>query len=298
MKLFYKIITVLLLACFPSLTITGNTQNIILTGAQETGSYEFVKELARIWTTSAKDLQEEFVPSPESSIETRLRKLENNRVTSAIIDAETAYLELENFPGLQVLSILWTNWLIILGKDLRPYLNLSETKTMLVHENSLYFARVWNSLVPETNYNWFNANKLPDLSEGFSEENLVLTAPIPLKEINYLFEKFPGIKPLSIDERLVRTLRSKFKWLIPKKIPANSFLYHSKPLQSVIWHPVMVVRKDFPLSKATKLLKLIYDQRNSLVPHPLFNNLRLTDNLPYQKIYSFHPALKSMLNLK
>ena len=169
---------------------------------------------------------------------------------------------------------------------------------MLVHENSLYFAKTWNRLVPDTNFSWFNANKLPEFSEGFTEEILVLTAPVPLKEINFWLEQFPGIKMLSLEGRMVRTLRSTFNWLTPRKIPANIFLYQTKPLQSVAWHPVLVVRKDFPISKATKMLKLIYSQKNSLMPHPLFDNLRLKDNLPYQKIYSFHHATKSMFKLK
>ena len=128
---------------------------------------------------------------------------------------------------------------------------------MLVHENSLYFARVWNSLVPGTNFSWFNANNLPEFSEGFIEEALVLTTPVPLKEINYWLEQIPGIKLLSLERRLVRTLRSTFNWLTPKKIPANIFLYQTNTLQSVVWHPVLVVRKDFPISKATKLLQSV-----------------------------------------
>ena len=176
MKLFFKIFSVLLLGCFPSISFSGKPQNIILTGTQETGSYQFVKELARIWETSVKDRTVDLVPSPENSSITRLRKLENNSVTAAIIDAETAYLELENFPGLRVLSILWSNWLIVLGTVPGPFLSFSGTKTMLVHENSMYFAKAWNSIVPDTNFNWFNANNLPVFSEGFDEEILVLTA--------------------------------------------------------------------------------------------------------------------------
>ena len=298
MKLFIKIFFVLLIGCFPSTTFSSKPQNIILTGTQETGSYVFVKELARIWENSVKDRKVEFVPSPEISSVTRLRKLENNKVAGAVIDAETAYQELDKFPGLQVLSILWSNWLILLGTVPGPYLNLSETKTMLVHENSLYFARAWSSLVSDTNFSWFNANNLPVFSEGFAEEILVLTAPVPLKEINYWLEQFPGIKLLSLDIKLVKILRSTFNWLVPKKIPANIFQYQNKSLQSVVWHPVLVVRKDFPMSIATKLLQLLYAQRNSLIPHPLFEKLRLTDNLPYQKIYAFHPAAKSMFKLK
>ena len=298
MKLYFKIFFVLLLACYPSIVFSGKSQKIILTGTQKTGSYEFVKELARIWESSLKDRKVEFVPSPEISSLTRLRKLENNRVAGAIIDAETAHLELEKYPGLQVLSILWSNWLIILGTIPGPYLSLSETKTMLVHENSLHFATAWNKLVSDTNFSWFNSNNLPIFSEGFSEDILILTAPVPVKEINHWIEQFPGIKLLSLDRKLVKILRSKFKWLVPKKIPANIFHYQNKPLQSVIWHPVLVVRKDFPISEATKLLQLLYAQRNSLISHPLFYNLKPTDNLLYQKIYASHPATKSMFKLK
>ena len=61
-----------------------------------------------------------------------------------------------------------------------------------------------------------------------------------------------------------------------------------------------MIKQNSPtaISKAIKLLQLIYSQKNSLIPHPLFHNLRLTDNLPYQKIYAFHPAAKSMFKLK
>ena len=100
---------------FPSITLSGKPQNIILTGTQETGSYIFVEELARIWSASIKDRKVEIVPSPETSPVIRLRQLENNRVTAAIIDAETAYLELNKFRGLRILSVLWSNWLIVLG---------------------------------------------------------------------------------------------------------------------------------------------------------------------------------------
>ena len=292
------IFSVLLLASFPSINLSAKPQNIILTGTHETGSYVFAKELARIWELSVKDRKVELVNSPDPSPLNRLRQLENNSVTAAIIDAETAFLELDKFRRLRVLSVLWSNWLIVLGTVPGPFLRLSGTKTMLVHENSLYFASAWNSLVPYTNFSWYNNNNLPVFSEGFAEEILVLTAPVPLKEINYWIEQFPGIKLLSLERRLVKTLRSKYKWLAPKKIPANIFLYQTKPLQSVVWHPVMVVREDFPMSKAKKLLELIYAQKNFLNPHPLFDKLRLTDNLPFRKIYAFHPASKSMFKLK
>ena len=298
MKVFFKIFFLLLLKCLIPITLSGKPQNIILTGTPETGSYIFVKEFSRIWSASVKDRKVEFVPSPENSPLIRLRQLQNNIVTAAIIDAETAYTELNKFPELRVLSVLWSNWLVVLGTDPGTYLTIKGTKSMLIHENSLYFAKAWNSLLPGTNFRWFKANKIPDFSEKFSEEVLVFTAPIPLKEINDWLEKFPGIKLLSLEVSLVKTLRSKFNWLAPKKIPANIFMYQNQPLQSVVWHPVLVVRKDFPILKATKMLQLIYTQRNSLIPHPLFDNLDLTENLPYQKIYDFHTSSKSMFKFK
>ena len=118
------IFSVLLLAFFPSINLSGKPQNVILTGTQETGSYIFVKELARIWAASIKDRNVEFVPSPETSPVIRLRQLENNRVTGAIIDAKTAFLELNKFRGLRILSVLWPNWLIVLGSVPGPYLSL------------------------------------------------------------------------------------------------------------------------------------------------------------------------------
>ena len=75
------IFSVLLLEFFPSITLLGKPQNIILTGAQETGSYMFVKELARIWEASVKDRKVDIVPSPETSPVIRLRPVSYTHLT-------------------------------------------------------------------------------------------------------------------------------------------------------------------------------------------------------------------------
>ena len=73
------------------MTLWGQQQNIILTGSQNTGSYIFANELARLWSSSDTSRKIEFVIHPEISPKSRLTQLKNNRVTLAIIDAEIAH---------------------------------------------------------------------------------------------------------------------------------------------------------------------------------------------------------------
>ena len=99
MKLILKIFFIILLLCSCSVTVWGQQQNIILTGSQNTGSYIFANELARLWSSSKTSRKIEFVIHPEISPESRLTQLENNRVTLAIIDAAIAHKELKKHPG-------------------------------------------------------------------------------------------------------------------------------------------------------------------------------------------------------
>ncbi|SVA03155.1 uncharacterized protein METZ01_LOCUS56009 [marine metagenome] len=288
----------LLLLCSTSMTLWGQQQNIILTGNQGTGSYIFATELVRLWKSSRTNNKVEMVTHPEIYPEHRLTQLENNRVSLAIIDAKTAHEYLNKHPGLRVLSVLWQNWLYVLGTVPGPYLTLESTQTLLVHDNSLYFAEVWKKLAPQTKLNWFNADSIPDFSDGFSEEVLTFTAPTPLQEVNDWLEQFPGIHLLSLDQLLVQALRSKNAWLTPQKLHANTFLYQTEPLEGVAWYPVLVVRRDFPKELVTTLLQMIFAQSESLNPHALFQNLRRTHNIAFQKIYNYHPVAKKMFRFK
>ncbi|HBJ47016.1 MAG TPA: hypothetical protein DDY69_06755, partial [Deltaproteobacteria bacterium] len=80
--------------------------------------------------------------------------------------------------------VLWQNWLYVMGTVPGPLLSLESTQTLLVHDNSFYFAQVWKNLAPQTKINWFNTESIPNFSEGFSEEVLAFTGPAPLKEVN------------------------------------------------------------------------------------------------------------------
>ncbi|MDP7170668.1 MAG: hypothetical protein QGF45_04755 [SAR324 cluster bacterium] len=240
----------------------------------------------------------ELVIREDVSAENRLTQLSNNRVSLAIIDAKTAHEQLKKHPGLHVLSVLWKNWLYVLGTVPGPFLSLESTQTLLVHDNSLYFAQVWKKLAPQSEITWFNGSSIPDFTDGFSEEVLAVTGPVPLREINNWLEQFAGIRLLALDQQLIRSLRLNFPWLMPHKLPVNSFSYQAEALTGIVWNPVLVVRGDFPVKLATTLLSLMFSQKETLNPQFLFKNIVRTDNIAYRKVYPYHSAAKKMFRFK
>ena len=284
--------------CSFSGTLWAKPQHIILTASQGTGSYIFANELSRLLSSSRKTNKSELVIRADVSAGNRLTQLSNNRVSLAIIDAKTAHEQLKKHPGLHVLSVLWKNWLYVLGTVPGPFLSLESTQTLLVHDNSLYFAQVWKKLAPQSEITWFNGSSIPDFTDGFSEEVLAVTGPVPLREINNWLEQFAGIRLLALDQQLIRSLRLNFPWLMPHKLPANSFSYQAEALTGIVWNPVLVVRGDFPEKLATTLLSLMFSQKETLNPQFLFKNIVRTDNIAYRKVYPYHSAAKKMFRFK
>ena len=284
--------------CSFSGSLWAKPQHIILTASQGTGSYIFANELSRLLSSSRKTNRLELVIREDVSAENRLTQLSNNRVSLAIIDAKTAHEQLKKHPGLHVLSVLWKNWLYVLGTVPGPFLSLESTQTLLVHDNSLYFAQVWKKLAPQSEITWFNGSSIPDFTDGFSEEVLAVTGPVPLREINNWLEQFAGIRLLALDQQLIRSLRLNFPWLMPHKLPVNSFSYQAEALTGIVWNPVLVVRGDFPEKLAATLLSLMFSQKETLNPQFLFKNLVRTDNIVYRKVYPYHAAAKKMFRFK
>ena len=284
--------------CSFSGSLWAKPQHIILTASQGTGSYIFANELSRLLSSSRKTNRLELVIREDVSAENRLTQLSNNRVSLAIIDAKTAHEQLKKHPGLHVLSVLWKNWLYVLGTVPGPFLSLESTQTLLVHDNSLYFAQVWKKLAPQSEITWFNGSSIPDFTDGFSEEVLAVTGPVPLREINNWLEQFAGIRLLALDQQLIRSLRLNFPWLMPHKLPVNSFSYQAEALTGIVWNPVLVVRGDFPEKLATTLLSLMFSQKETLNPQFLFKNIVRTDNVVYRKVYRYHAAAKKMFRFK
>ncbi len=284
--------------CSFSGSLWAKPQHIILTASQGTGSYIFANELSRLLSSSRKTNKSELVIRADVSAGNRLTQLSNNRVSLAIIDAKTAHEQLKKHPGLHVLSVLWKNWLYVLGTVPGPFLSLESTQTLLVHDNSLYFAQVWKKLAPQSEITWFNGSSIPDFTDGFSEEVLAVTGPVPLREINNWLEQFAGIRLLALDQQLIRSLRLNFPWLMPHKLPVNSFSYQAEALTGIVWNPVLVVRGDFPEKLATTLLSLMFSQKETLNPQFLFKNIVRTDNVVYRKVYPYHAAAKKMFRFK
>ncbi|MEC8981787.1 MAG: hypothetical protein VYA81_09505 [SAR324 cluster bacterium] len=284
--------------CSLSGSLWAKPQHVILTASQGTGSYIFANELSRLLSSYRKTNKSELVIRADVSAENRLTQLSNNRVSLAIIDAKTAHEQLKKHPGLHVLSVLWKNWLYVLGTVPGPFLSLESTQTLLVHDNSLYFAQVWKKLAPQSEITWFNGSSIPDFTDGFSEEVLAVTGPVPLREINNWLEQFAGIRLLALDQQLIRSLRLNFPWLMPHKLLANSFSYQAEALTGIVWNPVLVVRGDFPEKLATTLLSLMFSQKETLNPQFLFNNIVRTDNIAYRKVYPYHAAAKKMFRFK
>ncbi len=298
MKIVIIKIFLLLWICSFSGTLWGKSQHIILTDSQGTGSYIFADELTRLLASSRKTSKSQLVIRAGFSPESRLKQLANNRISLAIIDAKTTHEVLKKHAGLRVLSVLWKNWLYVLGTVPGTLLSLESTQTLLVHDNSLHFAQVWKKLAPQTKINWFNRNSIPDFTDGFSEEVLAVTGPAPLREINNWLEQFAGIRLLSLDEQLIQSLELEFPWLRPQKLPANTFSYQAETLSVAAWNPVLVTSGDFPEKLAVTILKLMFSQKEALNPHFLFKNLVHKDNIAYRKIYPYHSASKTVFRFK
>ncbi len=279
-------------------TLKSEPKHIILTSSKGAGSFIFAKELVRLLFSSDKNRKSKFIISKEDSSENRLLQLASKRVSLAIIDAKTAHDKLKKYSSLRVLSVLWRNWLHILGTTPGKFLSLESTKTLLVHENSIHFAKVWKNLSPKTEISWFNSRIIPDFKDGFSQEVLAVTGPFPIVQINNWLEQFPGIRLLVIEDKLIQSLKSNNHWLREEILPAHSFSYQAEEIKSLTWRPVLVTNIDFPEELGLLILKTIFSQRKKLNPHLLFKKLQIEDNTYFKKIYSYHSSTKKLLDKK
>jgi len=299
MKNFIKIIfTLLLLFVFSESIILGNTQRIFLTGSQQTGSYIFATELSRLWESSKKYRKTTLVNKIEKSQKIRLDQIANNLTSLAIVDANTAYKYIKNYQNLRVLCVLWENWLYAIGSSQKPLLTFENTNTFLIHENSIYFSQIWSSISTKTEFQWFDKNSIPNFEKDISEEVIIFTGPKYLQEIFNWLEQFAGIHLLSIDKQIIKSFSLNYKWLIPKKLPSNTYPYQSESLLGLTWHPVLVTNKNLPDKFAKALLKIIFSQKENINPHPLFKDLLIKDNIIFRKIFPYHSSSKNLFRFK
>jgi len=278
--------------------VLGNTQNIILTGPERTGSYIFATELSRLWESSKKNKKTSLVNKIEISQKNRLEQIAINENSLAIVDAKTAHENIKQFPSLRILTVLWENWLYAIGTAQKSFLTFGNTNTFLIHENSFYFSQFWRTISPKTKFKWLNKNSIPNFENGFYEEVFLFTGPKYIQEIFSWLEQFAGIHLLSLDKQIVKSLNLKYKWLIPKKMPANTYPYQSESLLGLTWHPVLLTNRGFSDELASNLLKIIFSQKEKINPHPLFKDLIIQDNILFRKIFPYHSFSKNLFKFK
>ena len=196
------------------------------------------------------------------------------------------------------MSVLWENWLFALGDAQEPKLSFKNNKTFLIHENSFYFANLWKTKLPKTKFKWFNNKNLPNINNGISEEVLIFSGPKNIMEIYYWLENFPGIQLLFFDKELTKSLRLNYKWLVSKKIKANTYPYQTETILGLKWNPVLVGHLYLSEKFVLSLLKIIFSQKEKIVPHPLFKNLHIGDNKIFRDTFSFHVSSKKMFLFK
>lgn len=274
--------------------IFSNTQRIILTGPQQTGSYIFATELKRLWHSSKKNRKSFITNKIEIIQKNRLHEIANNKASLAIIDSKTAYKHIKKIPNLRVLTVLWKNWLYAIGNAQKPILTFENTKSFLIHENSAYFSQLWKTISPKTKFQWFNNKSIPNFEKNFSEKVTIFTGPKYLQEVFYWLEQFAGIHLLSVDKQIIKSLSLSYEWLIPKKISANTYPYQSEPLLSLTWQPVLVTNTNLPEEFARNLLKIIFSQKEKINPHPLFRDLLIIDNIIFRNIFPYHSSSKNL----
>lgn len=287
-----------------SFPLFAETQQIIITSHLRSGSYDFASEFVRLWKLSQKSGKANFSTKPVSSPTERLNQLENNQGNLAFIDPQTAIKVLDQYDGLRVLSVLWPNRLQIFGRIQGTKLTLDSSRNMLMHENTLFFAQVWKQLVPQSNLYWFNEDNFPDVGNIFTQENsltpnvLAISGPLSFVQMNDWMQQIPNFHILSLEPQIIRALQAKYSWLSSKQIPKNTYFNQLETVESVVWYPVLVVRRDFPDSIAKAVLELMFDEKQKLSPHVLFQELRANNNLPFQKVYRYHSAAKNMYRFK
>ena len=86
--------------------------------------------------------------------------------------------------------------------------------------------------------------------------------------------------------------------MIPKKLPPNTFPYQSESILGLKWHPVLVGHSELSEKFVISLLKIIFSQKEKIIPHSLFKNLLISDNKIFRDIFSFHDSSKKMFRLK
>lgn len=273
---------------------------LVLGGTEGSGSRAFARELVRLWTLpgAVKDkdfgLDWSFAAHPKS----RLARLSEQRGDLAIVDAESAHRWLEAFPKVQVLTVLWANWLQVVSANPGLFeLPANPRLTLRMHPNAFPLAVTWGAQTYSggKSIRWESTTPQTDEASLVLEDAWIVLAPAPTLEIHQRLQANPLQRLLALSPQLRQGLFETAPWMQVGMLPAGTYPGQEQDIVLPMQRPVLVARHDLPEAVVSEVLSLLFRQAEHWQPHPLFRELKKTHNLAFQHRYAFHPAARKEL---
>lgn len=293
-------IFIFLISCILLNTPTRAISNqIILTDHHKTGSYQFAKELSRLWNVPAFEFENSLTVVTETSPQNRIERLRLRQGNFAILSPQNAYQILPENPEIVVISVLWPNVLYTISRSI-DMIQLDTQNKMYVHENSGYFVNTWSSLLKFEEYNpsqfqWYKNNRLHDILSNLEKEVVLMTGPYPIHEISQFLKNDLSYKFIPLEAQFLSSIQKRQPWIVSRFLPATLYPTVFQPIKLAMSFPVLVTRKDTSdaIDKVIqKVLSALYSQQNNARPHPLFRFIDLRNNQKFAKLFQFHPVSK------
>ena len=283
-----------------SVAFGAETHYLVLGGTESSGSREFAQELVRLWKLpgAVKDKESQLDWSFAAAPKSRLEQLSEQRGDLAIVDAESAQRWLGEFPKVQVLTVLWTNWLQVISANPELLVLPADPRlTLRMHPNTFPLAVVWGAQTHSgvQSIRWESTMPQNDETLWGLEETWVVLAPAPTQEIHQHLQQNPLHRLLALNPQLRQGLLETAPWMQMAMLPAATYLGQAQDVVLPMQRPVLVARHDLPEEVVSEVLSLLFRQSGNWQPHPLFRELKKTPNLAFQHRYAFHPTARQML---
>ena len=296
------LLAVVLGFCWALASVAFGTEQhyVVLGGTEGSGSHAFARELVRLWKLpgAVKDNELRLAWSFEANPKTRLERLSEQRGDLAVVDAESAYRWLGEFPRVQVLTVLWANRLQVISANPELFeLPPDPRLTLRMHPNTFPLAVVWGAQTYSgvQSIRWESTTPQNDETSWVMEDAWVVLAPAPTREIYQLLQQNPLHRLLALSPQLRQGLLETAPWMQMAMLPAATYPGQVQDVVLPMQRPVLVARHDLPEEVVSEVLNLLFRQSGNWQPHPLFRELKKTPNLAFQHRYAFHPAARQML---
>jgi hypothetical protein len=278
----------------------AETHYLVLGGTESTGSREFAQELVRLWKLpgAVKDKESQLDWSFAAAPKSRLEQLSEQRGDLAIVDAESAQRWLGEFPKVQVLTVLWTNWLQVISANPELLVLPADPRlTLRMHPNTFPLAVVWGAQTHSgvQSIRWESLSPQTDETTWVQEGAWMVLAPAPAQEIHQLLQENPLHRLLALSPQLRQGLLEAAPWMQMGMLPATTYPGQFQDIVLPMQRPVLVARHDLQANMVSEVLDLLFRQPQNWQPHPLFRELKKTHNLAFQHRYTFHPAARQVL---